>query len=111
MNREVIQEICDFDSGDQCWKYEYIINEDGHKLQVLIHLKYQDVFDPLSYARVERWDGSKWQYVCHKPISECICKMISYTDIDASIHEYKLYLDRFHLDRETLIVMAFKILR
>jgi len=60
---------------NQSWNYERTVNVDGTKLRVQIR---RNAYDMQSFARVHIWDGSNWNVVCSRPISECTCKTISY---------------------------------
>jgi hypothetical protein len=58
------------------WCYQKVVHDNGHTLRVDIR---RNAYDEQSHARVERWSGTKWEFVWDKPISACACQTTSYT--------------------------------
>lgn len=88
-----------FYNQNQSWYYVRIIEKDSHKMKVFIR---RNAYDNQSCAQVERWDGTKWQFVYDKPIMECQCKVVSYVQTDAK-------KDKFSLDADELLKTAIQI--
>ncbi len=82
------------------WYYQRIVRVKGHVLKIDIQ---RDAYDHQSHARVERWDGSKWQFVYAEPITACYCRTVSYTAQDISAAH-------FEKDDEALLLNALQIL-
>ena len=78
--------------GSQSWEFEDILRlEDGQKLAIRIK---RDSYDHQSYARVDRWDGAKWQLVVSNTIGECVCQKISYVADKVTAADFKVDADR-----------------
>lgn len=87
-----------FSKGQQSWDYIAIRKVADHRLRVRLH---RDAYDFQSYARVERWDGSKWHEVATRPIKTCACHAASYVAAaDIAL---------FRTDAETLFALALAI--
>ena len=99
-----------FFKGRQSWNYTRIYvsgslaigNLGEHKLRVTIK---RDSLDAQSYARCDRWDGTKWQQVCSIPIKHCLCHAISYVESDTPALE-----GLFAADSTELLELAKKII-
>ena len=53
--------------ADQSWHYEMVWEIDGHKLRTTVR---RNAYDAQSSAKVDRWDGEKWQNVVRRTIEE-----------------------------------------
>jgi len=85
---------------NQSWNFESTHKNRGHKLRVSIR---RNAHDFQSSAYVERWDGTKWQKVCSKPITECKCEKVSYVQNDVSAKDFKQ--DEHNLLQEALAIV------
>ena len=72
--------------GGHAWNYEGHVRNNEHSLRVSIR---RNAHDEQSWARVHRWDGTKWQLVLSRPICECHCKTISYIQQGVKIAAFK----------------------
>jgi hypothetical protein len=63
----------------QSWNYDLIVVSSGVRYRVEIR---RNAYDFQSWAKVSRWDGTKWHPVYNEPIESCRCKSISYVERD-----------------------------
>ena len=76
---------------DQSWYFERTVSlREGTtksiKLKVSIR---RNAYDNQSYARVYMWDGTKWNQVVNSPITECVCKIISYVNLNITVVHFE----------------------
>lgn len=86
-------------NADQSWYFTRIIKVDAIKLKVSI---IRNAYDDQSKAKVYKWDGNQWHVVHSLPITDCVCKRISYVtqNITAAV---------FESDYEKLLAVALQI--
>lgn len=84
---------------DQSWNFIKIVEIQSHKLKIDIR---RNAYDNQSHARIERWNGSEWKLVHHKPIMDCRCAIVSYVEKNV---EKRL----FEIDADGLLNDAMKI--
>lgn len=89
-----------FFNQNQSWNFERIIKADSHKLKVTIR---RNAYDNQSYANVERWSGTRWEFVYNEPIELCLCKSESYVNENP-------FKNKFVKDAERLIEISMKII-
>ena len=76
---------------NQSWYYDQIIQRENATFRVAIR---RNAYDTQSSAKVERWDGEKWQWVYGEPITKCKCRNISYVDRTVTSTDFREDADR-----------------
>jgi hypothetical protein len=105
MAAEIVSERCW--KGCQSWHYELIVKCETdiavtpRSLKLRVDIK-RDAYDFQSYARVHRWDGTRWQLVNELSINECKCKNVQYFAPEAKAED-------FHDDVQQLLHTAWEI--
>lgn len=67
---------------NQSWYFEHtvLVNEGTTSFKLRVAIR-RNAYDNQSYAHVDMWNGNEWKRVLGVPITECVCKSISYTDV------------------------------
>jgi len=87
--------------ANQSWNYEHLFTVEGNSLRVSIR---RNAYDAQSYARVARFDGSKWQPVASRSIGECSCRGISYVSTDVECQSF--LADATTLEEEAIAILG-----
>lgn len=100
--RKQTAELVEISKASQGYRYtELTTAANGDRLRVVI---YSDAYDFQSYARVERWDGEKWQNVWSIHHGNMATKPgLHYRPERATAFD-------FRVDRESLLIAAAMVL-
>jgi hypothetical protein len=103
MKSKIISSRCY--NQDQSWYFERVIRyqgDNGH-FTLKVHIR-RNSYNSQSHAQVSIWDGFEWSNIVNAPISECVCKTISYTDNNVTMSQFED--DEKRLLEEALLIVT-----